>query len=76
MTLLVVLYTNVHSGWTSGKIEGLEQRQREKEKKKETKTEFQTGNLSNPQSCENDWGGKEGKDGERGVRKKANFKLI
>lgn len=44
--------------------------------KKETKTEFQTGNLSNPQSCENNWGGKEGKDGEQGVRKKANFKLI
>lgn len=22
------------------------------------KTEFQTCNLSNPQSCENDWGGK------------------
>ena len=25
-----------------------------------TKTEFQTSNLSNPQSCENDWGEKRG----------------
>lgn len=44
-----------------------------------TKTEFQTCNLSNPQSCENDLGEKRGRiRGERwrGVRNRANFKLI
>lgn len=53
----------------------------ETEKERRTKTKFQTCNLSNPQSCENDWGkkkggGQEGKDGRRGVTKRANFKLI
>ena len=51
--------------------------ERERERRK---TEFQTCNLSNPQSCENDWGakggGKEGKMGGQGVRKTANFQLI
>lgn len=44
---------------------------------KRRKTEFQTCNLSNPQSCENDWGEKGGdRRGEmvgQGVRKRANF---
>ena len=37
---------------------------------KRRKTEFQTCNLSNPQSCENGWeekgGGQEGRDGGTG----------
>lgn len=34
-------------------------------------------NLSNPQSCENDWGEKgEEEDGAQGVKKRANFQLI
>lgn len=41
-------------------------------KRERTKTKFQTCNLSNPQSCENDWGEKgeerRGEDGGQGVR--------
>lgn len=47
----------------------------ETEKERRTKTKFQTCNLSNPQSCENDWREKgeerrekmEGRELERGL---------
>lgn len=36
-------------------------RERPQNEEEATKTEFQTCNLSNPQSCENDWGEKRGR---------------
>ncbi len=50
-------WDSVHPGLTPLKMEGDRDWHTEGERER-TKTEFQTRNLSNPQSCENDWGEK------------------